>query len=90
MNGFDLLVINDDIKRDMLSRICEVIKEQQSQRLFLVINTLGGLPGIAYRAMRDRLPILCSALGDAGQLVQDSHPESPSYLCGSNGEGPHG
>ena len=49
MNGFDLLVINDDIKRDMLSRICEVIKEQQSQRLFLVINTLGGLPGIAYR-----------------------------------------
>lgn len=41
-------------------------------------------------AMWGRLPILSSVPGDAGQLVQDSHPESPSYLCGSNGEEPHG
>lgn len=58
-------------------------KEARYRAFTVELDLCGG-------AMRDRLPILCSALGDAGQLVQDSHPESPSYLCGNSRERPHG
>lgn len=77
MNRFDLLVINDDIKRDMLSRICEVIKEQQSQRLFLVINTLGGLPGIAYRIMK----LLDAKYKTINVLVPDVAMSAGTLMC---------
>lgn len=77
MNGFDLLVINDDIKRAMLSRVREATKKQQSQRLFLVINTLGGLPGIAYRIMK----LLDTKYKTINVLVPDVAMSAGTLMC---------
>ena len=77
MNSFDVLVVSDGIKNDTLNRVCDAIKQQQSQKLFLIINTFGGLPGIAYRIMK----LLDTKYKTIDILVPDVAMNAGTLMC---------
>jgi membrane-bound ClpP family serine protease len=50
--NFDLLIINSDINDSVIHQALKINQDQASDRLVIVLDTLGGNPFAAYRAMQ--------------------------------------
>jgi len=77
---YDLLIINGSINSKVIDEVLEIDETKVNQRLIVVINTYGGSPYVAYRAMT-HLQYLYPSPGKIEFVVPDLAMSAGTLMC---------